>query len=118
MCASRLDPDYFVRTVLSRFNVLDLLTFVPSDKRRRGFVALEPEHEAPMLEGALTLLCQILSIRTFLGTHKRIVEHLNNVLLSESHTHPRAGNAHTHTFTAYTHTHMQTHVLRFRHDRQ
>ena len=65
VCASRLDPDIFVKTVLSRFNILDYLTFVPSDKRKRG--VLEPDQELPMVEGALTVLCQLLSIRTFLG---------------------------------------------------
>ena len=66
VCASRLDPDFMVKTVLDRFHVTDLLTFVPIDKRtKKRFV--QPEHEVPMLEGALSLLATILSLRTQLG---------------------------------------------------
>ena len=65
VCASRLDPDYFVRRVLERYHVLEMLTFTPAEKRKRGY--LEPENVMPMLEGALTLLSLLLSIRTNLG---------------------------------------------------
>ncbi len=71
VCASRLDPGFFVKTVMMRFNVYDVLTFVPGDKRRKG--KLETEQEMPMLEGALTLLCQLLSIRTQLGIYDKLL---------------------------------------------
>ncbi len=70
VCASRLDPDFFVKTVLSRFNVLEYLSFAPADKKKKG--VLDPEQEEPMMEGALTLLCQLLTIRTNLGLFYRL----------------------------------------------
>ena len=65
VCATRLDPDYFVRRVLERYHVLDVLTFAPVEKRKRGY--LDPENVMPMMEGALTLLALLLSIRSNLG---------------------------------------------------
>jgi len=66
--ASRLDPDYVIRTVLDRFHVLDLLTFSssPTLNARRNFV-LSRDHELPMLENALIFLCTLLGERTKLG---------------------------------------------------
>ena len=50
----------------SRFHVLDLCTFASRlEPKRVGF--LEPDHQMPLLEGALTLLCMILGIGTHLG---------------------------------------------------
>lgn len=66
VCASRLDPDYFIKTVLERFHVRELLTFVPLEKRNKK-KPLQSEHEMPMLEGALSLLTVLLSVRTQLG---------------------------------------------------
>ncbi len=64
---------------MMRFNVHDVLTFVPGDKRRKG--KLETDQEMPMLEGALTLLCQLLSIRTQLGIYEATVIVLKNGLV-------------------------------------
>ena len=66
MCAAHLDPDYFTKTVLERFHVRDLLTFVPVEKRNQKRL-VQTEHEMPMLEGALSLLTMLLSISTRLG---------------------------------------------------
>ncbi|ELU10689.1 hypothetical protein CAPTEDRAFT_220674 [Capitella teleta] len=80
LCGSRLDPDYFVKTLLQRFHVSDLLTFAKrTDPKRIGF--LEPEHQIPMLEGALTTLCMILGIRTKLGLPQSEVTRLEMVTL-------------------------------------
>ncbi|XP_051885288.1 LOW QUALITY PROTEIN: E3 ubiquitin-protein ligase ubr3 [Pristis pectinata] len=63
VCASRLDPDYFVSSVFERFKVVDLLTM--ASQHQNG--ALDPEHERSMLEGALTFLVLLLSLRIHLG---------------------------------------------------
>jgi len=66
--ASRLDPDYMVRTVLDRFHVLDLLTFSSSvTVNARRNVVLSRDHELPMVENALIFLCMLLGERTKLG---------------------------------------------------
>jgi len=66
--ASRLDPDYTVRTILDRFHVLDLLTFSSSATvTARRNVVLGRDHEIPMLENALIFLCMLLGERTKLG---------------------------------------------------
>nr|XP_005997697.1 PREDICTED: E3 ubiquitin-protein ligase UBR3 isoform X2 [Latimeria chalumnae] len=63
VCASRLDPDYFISSVFERFKVVDLLTMASQHQN----TALDAEHERPMLEGALTFLVILLSLRIHLG---------------------------------------------------
>uniref|UniRef100_A0A8D0CHZ5 E3 ubiquitin-protein ligase n=1 Tax=Scleropages formosus TaxID=113540 RepID=A0A8D0CHZ5_SCLFO len=63
VCASRLDPDYFISSVFERFKVVDLLTMASQHQN----AVLEPEQERPMLEGALTFLVILLSLRIHLG---------------------------------------------------
>ncbi|MBN3272584.1 UBR3 ligase, partial [Polyodon spathula] len=63
ICASRLDPDYFISSVFERFKVVDLLTMASQHQN----TVLDPEHEKPMLEGALTFLVLLLSLRIHLG---------------------------------------------------
>ncbi|XP_058889679.1 E3 ubiquitin-protein ligase ubr3-like isoform X2 [Acipenser ruthenus] len=63
ICASRLDPDYFISSVFERFKVVDLLTMASQHQN----AVLDPEHERPMLEGALTFLVLLLSLRIHLG---------------------------------------------------
>uniref|UniRef100_UPI00398E92C3 E3 ubiquitin-protein ligase ubr3 isoform X6 n=1 Tax=Pristiophorus japonicus TaxID=55135 RepID=UPI00398E92C3 len=63
VCASRLDPDYFVSSVFERFKVVDLLTMASQHQN----AALDTEHERSMLEGALTFLVILLSLRIHLG---------------------------------------------------
>ncbi|XP_048246065.1 E3 ubiquitin-protein ligase UBR3-like [Haliotis rufescens] len=66
VCASQLDPDYFVNTVLERFNILDWLSFSPdSDPGDRS------EHEMAMVEGALSLFATLLGVRTYLGVGEK-----------------------------------------------
>ncbi|XP_039613525.1 E3 ubiquitin-protein ligase ubr3 isoform X3 [Polypterus senegalus] len=63
VCASRLDPDYFISSVFERFKVVDLLTMASQHQNS----LLDTEHERPMLEGALTFLVILLSLRIHLG---------------------------------------------------
>ncbi|XP_076858860.1 E3 ubiquitin-protein ligase ubr3 isoform X1 [Brachyhypopomus gauderio] len=63
VCASRLDPDYFISSVFERFKVVDLLTMASQHQN----TVLEAEQERPMLEGALTFLVILCSLRIHLG---------------------------------------------------
>ena len=63
VCASRLEPNYYLHTVLHRFHVLEQLSFSPM--KEKGY--LDPEHEMPLLEGALTFIATLLSVRSHLG---------------------------------------------------
>uniref|UniRef100_A0A8C8SJE6 E3 ubiquitin-protein ligase n=1 Tax=Pelusios castaneus TaxID=367368 RepID=A0A8C8SJE6_9SAUR len=63
VCASRLDPDYFISSVFERFRVVDLLTMASQHQN----TVLDAEHERSMLEGALTFLVILLSLRLHLG---------------------------------------------------
>ncbi|XP_035378865.1 E3 ubiquitin-protein ligase ubr3 isoform X1 [Electrophorus electricus] len=63
VCASRLDPDYFISSVFERFKVVDLLTMASQHQNS----VLEAEQERPMLEGALTFLVVLCSLRVHLG---------------------------------------------------
>ncbi|KAH0499928.1 E3 ubiquitin-protein ligase UBR3 [Microtus ochrogaster] len=62
VCASRLDPDYFISSVFERFKVVDLLTMASQHHN----TVLDVEHERSMLEGALTFLVILLSLRLHL----------------------------------------------------
>uniref|UniRef100_A0A8C1HS20 E3 ubiquitin-protein ligase n=1 Tax=Cyprinus carpio carpio TaxID=630221 RepID=A0A8C1HS20_CYPCA len=63
VCASRLDPDYFISSVFERFKVVDLLTMASQHQN----AVLDSEQERPMLEGALTFLVILSSLRVHLG---------------------------------------------------
>uniref|UniRef100_A0A673NGX0 E3 ubiquitin-protein ligase n=1 Tax=Sinocyclocheilus rhinocerous TaxID=307959 RepID=A0A673NGX0_9TELE len=63
VCASRLDPDYFISSVFERFKVVDLLTMASQHQN----AVLDSEQERPMLEGALTFLVILCSLRVHLG---------------------------------------------------
>ncbi|OXB60624.1 hypothetical protein ASZ78_001157, partial [Callipepla squamata] len=63
VCASRLDPDYFISSVFERFKVVDLLTMASQHQN----TVLDSEHERSMLEGALTFLVLLLSLRLHLA---------------------------------------------------
>uniref|UniRef100_A0A671QKU2 E3 ubiquitin-protein ligase n=1 Tax=Sinocyclocheilus anshuiensis TaxID=1608454 RepID=A0A671QKU2_9TELE len=63
VCASRLDPDYFISSVFERFKVVDLLTMASQHQN----TVLDSEQERPMLEGALTFLVILCSLRVHLG---------------------------------------------------
>ncbi|KAG8559689.1 hypothetical protein GDO81_017414 [Engystomops pustulosus] len=63
VCASKLDPDYFISSVFERFKVVDLLTMASLHQN----TVLDSDHERSMLEGALTFLVILLSLRLHLG---------------------------------------------------
>ncbi|XP_061091060.1 E3 ubiquitin-protein ligase ubr3 isoform X3 [Conger conger] len=63
VCASRLDPDYFISSVFERFKVVDLLTMASQHQN----AVLDSEQERPMLEGALTFLVILSSLRLNTG---------------------------------------------------
>ncbi|KAI7808282.1 putative E3 ubiquitin-protein ligase UBR3 [Triplophysa rosa] len=63
VCASRLDPDYFISSVFERFKVVDLLTMASQHQN----AVLDSEQERPMLEGALTFLVLLCSLRIHIG---------------------------------------------------
>uniref|UniRef100_A0A8B9LT97 E3 ubiquitin-protein ligase n=1 Tax=Astyanax mexicanus TaxID=7994 RepID=A0A8B9LT97_ASTMX len=63
VCASRLDPDYFISSVFERFKVVDLLTMASQHQN----TVLDAEQERPMLEGALTFLVILCSLRIHMG---------------------------------------------------
>lgn len=89
--ASRLSPDWFIRTVLERFHVFDWLSFRNSSESfvfnfnnlysnfnlsdgqamksggPAGSNFLEPEQLMPMCEAALTFLCTLFTVQTNLG---------------------------------------------------
>ena len=50
-------------TQLTRYKVVDLLTIASKHQN----AVLDPEHERPMLEGALTFLVVLLGVRLHLG---------------------------------------------------
>ncbi|XP_070388387.1 E3 ubiquitin-protein ligase ubr3 isoform X2 [Dermacentor albipictus] len=63
LCATHLDPDWFISTVFQRFHVWEWLSLSPN--RANSF--LEPDKVLPMLEAALTFLAMLFSVRTNLG---------------------------------------------------
>uniref|UniRef100_A0A8C5R974 E3 ubiquitin-protein ligase n=1 Tax=Leptobrachium leishanense TaxID=445787 RepID=A0A8C5R974_9ANUR len=63
VCASKLDPDYFISSVFERFKVVDLLTMASQHQN----TVLESDHERSMLEGALSFLVILISLRLHLG---------------------------------------------------
>ncbi|WAQ93484.1 UBR3-like protein [Mya arenaria] len=65
VCACRLDPDYFVQTVLERFHVSDWLSFSAEGGSRS--YKMEKDQELAMVEGALQFLTMLLHVRTYLG---------------------------------------------------
>uniref|UniRef100_A0A224Z303 E3 ubiquitin-protein ligase n=2 Tax=Rhipicephalus TaxID=426455 RepID=A0A224Z303_9ACAR len=63
LCATHLDPDWFISTVFQRFHVWEWLSLSPN--RTNSF--LEQDKVLPMLEAALTFLAMLFSVRTNLG---------------------------------------------------
>ncbi|CAM1322004.1 UBR3 (predicted) [Pycnogonum litorale] len=63
LSAMNIEPDLFITTVLSKFHVLDWFTV--ESKHENPF--FDSEHELQMLQGCLTFLASIISIRTNTG---------------------------------------------------
>ncbi|RUS70818.1 hypothetical protein EGW08_021418, partial [Elysia chlorotica] len=68
LCAIKLDPDYFVTTVLERFRIMDWLSYCPEMTSASSLV--DPDHKMAMVEGALSLFSALLGIQTYLGETK------------------------------------------------
>lgn len=85
ICATHLDPDWFLKTVMQRFHVWEWLSFHPS--RTNSF--LDAEQVMPMLEGALTLLTMLMSIRTNIGMSEEEVtrQEMVSLLCMSDRTH-------------------------------
>ncbi|XP_052094995.1 E3 ubiquitin-protein ligase UBR3-like [Mytilus californianus] len=65
ICACKLDPDYFVRTVLERFHIDNWLSYSTTPPPMN--VKLEGDHETAMVDAVLTYFSTLLGIRTYLG---------------------------------------------------
>lgn len=65
LCAIKLDPDYFVTTVLERFRIMDWLSYCPEIASASSLV--DSDHKLAMVEGALSLFSALLGIQTYLG---------------------------------------------------
>lgn len=63
LCASYLDSDWFVQTVLERFQVWEWFSFKEPNKLNY----LSQEQVLPMLEGALTFLATLVDVQTNMG---------------------------------------------------
>ena len=103
--ASKLAPDWFIRTVLERFHVFDWLSFRNSSSESfvfnfnnlysqfnlnepggeagaRAAAFLEPEQLMPMCEAALTFLCTLFTVQTNLGLSEEEIIRKGKVALN------------------------------------
>ncbi|XP_064647278.1 E3 ubiquitin-protein ligase ubr3-like [Lineus longissimus] len=76
ICASRLDPEYYLRTLLERFHVMEWLSM-----NKKSRLSIDHEYELPMLEGALTFLTTLLSFRSHMGAEEKELTLLEMVSL-------------------------------------
>ena len=70
ICATRLDPSVFLKTILERFNVKQWLSLSRNTNKEGGAEQSEPleqDQEIPMMESMLFFLVSILTLRTNLG---------------------------------------------------
>ncbi|XP_014668803.1 PREDICTED: E3 ubiquitin-protein ligase UBR3-like [Priapulus caudatus] len=65
VCACKLDPDKYLSKVIEKFHTEDWLAF---RKERSKNAFLEKEKDLPLMEGMLTFLAQLLTIRLHLGS--------------------------------------------------
>uniref|UniRef100_T1JNI2 E3 ubiquitin-protein ligase n=1 Tax=Strigamia maritima TaxID=126957 RepID=T1JNI2_STRMM len=77
VCASKLDPDWFLMTTLERFHIAEWLSF----SSNRANSDLDAEQEMPMLESCLTFIASLLSIRTNVGLTDEELTRIEIVLL-------------------------------------
>ncbi|XP_052267250.1 E3 ubiquitin-protein ligase UBR3-like [Dreissena polymorpha] len=79
VCACRLDPDYFVQTVIDRFHISDWLSFNPEPGAR--IYKMEKEQELAIVEGVLQFFTMLLHIRTYLGMEDKELTRLEMATL-------------------------------------
>ncbi|GBM46721.1 E3 ubiquitin-protein ligase Ubr3 [Araneus ventricosus] len=85
LCAMKLDPDWFLKTIMQRFHVWEWLTFHPN----RSNTFLDSDKVMPMLEGALSFLTTLLSTHTNIGLseEKVIRQEMVSLLCMNDRTH-------------------------------
>ncbi|GIY07185.1 e3 ubiquitin-protein ligase ubr3 [Caerostris darwini] len=85
LCAMKLDPDWFLTTVLQRFHVWEWFTFHPN----RNNTFLDTDKVMPMLEGALSFLTMLLSTHTNTGlTEEEVIrQEMVSLLCMNDRTH-------------------------------
>ncbi|KAK0089869.1 hypothetical protein PV325_004892 [Microctonus aethiopoides] len=79
ICATKLQPDVFLRTIIDKFHVKEWLSL--RNIRSRQNVLLIGEHDAAMMESCLIFLATLISIRTNLGLSDSEVSHLEMMTL-------------------------------------
>ncbi|XP_071446964.1 E3 ubiquitin-protein ligase Ubr3 isoform X2 [Hetaerina americana] len=77
ICAMELPAETFLRTVLEKFHVMDLMSLAPY--AANSF--LESEHDMPMLESCLTFFASLMNIRINLGMSDAALSQLEMVTL-------------------------------------
>ncbi|XP_053595393.1 E3 ubiquitin-protein ligase Ubr3 [Microplitis demolitor] len=79
ICAMKLQPDIFLKTVIDKFHVKEWLSL--RTVRSRQNVLLIGEHDTAMMESCLIFLATLISVRTNLGLTDSEVSHLEMVTL-------------------------------------
>uniref|UniRef100_A0A0C9QRP8 E3 ubiquitin-protein ligase n=1 Tax=Fopius arisanus TaxID=64838 RepID=A0A0C9QRP8_9HYME len=79
ICATKLQPDVFINTVIDKFHVKEWLSL--RSRRSRQNVLLIGEHDAAMMESCLIFLATLINVRTNLGLSDSQVSHLEMVTL-------------------------------------
>ncbi|BFY97084.1 hypothetical protein BsWGS_00124 [Bradybaena similaris] len=69
LCATKLDPDYFIHTVLERFHILNWLSYSP-EPTNIG-ISMDSTQELAMVEGALCLFSALFGMHTYLGISEK-----------------------------------------------
>lgn len=80
ICATHVDPNWFIQTTFERFHVWESLSLANNDlTHHKGF--LQSDQVLPMLEGALTFLATLLSTHINLGLSEEEVTRKEMVAL-------------------------------------
>ncbi|XP_076360822.1 ubr3 ubiquitin ligase isoform X3 [Tachypleus tridentatus] len=85
VCATHLDPDWFLQTVLQRFHVFDWFSFHSFCK----LTYLDADKVMPMLEGALNFLATLMTFHAKLGMNEEEVtrQEMISLLTMNDRTH-------------------------------
>ncbi|EGI67359.1 E3 ubiquitin-protein ligase UBR3 [Acromyrmex echinatior] len=79
ICATKLMPDVFLKTVIEKFHVLEWMSLCLYHAPQNEY--LEGEHDTPMLESCLTFLATLVNVRTNLGLSDPEMSRLEMVTL-------------------------------------
>ena len=81
LCATRLDPGVFLKSVLERFHMLPWLS-LSSDRAESGSRRLlDQDQETPITESGLVFLASLITLRTNLGLSEQELTRLEMVTL-------------------------------------